>query len=147
MKPKHKRLTFVALAMVAAGAATALALTALGDGVAYFYGPGDLAEKHIGPERRLRIGGMVEVGSLVKEGTTVRFVVADNRARLPVTYTGVLPDLFAEGQGVVAEGHLTPAGTFAAREILAKHDENYTPREVVDALKKTGHWGDEYRKQ
>ena len=147
MTRKQRRLYFVLLGLLAIGAATALVLTAVGDGMVYFYTPSDLAAKHVGPDRRLRIGGLVEKGSVVKDGKMVSFVITDLTATLPVTYEGVLPDLFREGQGVVAEGKLDGKGGFVAAEVLAKHDENYMPKEVTDALKKSGHWQEEYQKK
>jgi cytochrome c-type biogenesis protein CcmE len=137
---KQRRLYFLVLAMLALGAATALVLTAMNDTLVYFYSPSDIQAKHVGPDRRLRIGGLVEKGSVVKHGEVVRFNVTDLAATLPVTFTGVLPDLFREGQGVVAEGRMDVQGTFHASEVLAKHDEKYMPKEVADALKKSGHW-------
>jgi cytochrome c-type biogenesis protein CcmE len=142
---KQRRLYFVLLGMLALGAATALVLTAVGDGMVYFYTPGDLQTKHVGPDRRVRLGGLVQKGSVIKDGSHVSFIVTDLTATVAVSYTGVLPDLFREGQGVVAEGKLDGQGTFQASEVLAKHDENYMPKEVADALKKSGHWQDEYQ--
>ena len=140
MTRKQRRLYFVFLGMLALGAATALVLTAFNDTMVYFYTPVDLQTKQVGVDRRLRIGGLVEKGSVVKQGETVRFVITDLTATLPVTYTGVLPDLFREGQGVVAEGKLDGKGLFHASEVLAKHDENYMPKDVAEALKKSGRW-------
>lgn len=140
MTRKQRRLYFLVLGMLAIGAATALVLTAMNDTLVYFYSPSDIQAKHVGPDRRLRIGGLVETGSVVKQGEVVRFNVTDLTATLPVTFTGVLPDLFREGQGVVAEGRLDGQGTFHASEVLAKHDEKYMPKEVADALKKSGRW-------
>lgn len=140
MTRKQRRLYFVFLGMLALGAATALVLTAINDTLVYFYTPTDILAKHVGPDRRLRLGGLVEQGSVVKQGETVRFTVTDLTASLPVTYTGVLPDLFREGQGVVAEGRLDGKGMFLASEVLAKHDEKYMPKEVSEALKKSGRW-------
>ena len=144
MTRKQRRLYFVLLGMLALAAATALVLTAVGDGMVYFYTPGDLQTKHVGPDCRVRLGGLVETGSVVKDGQHVSFTISDGVATVPVTYTGVLPDLFREGQGVVAEGRLDGQGHFVASEVLAKHDEKYMPKEVADALKKSGHWKDEY---
>ena len=144
MTRKQRRLYFVLLGMLALAAATALVLTAVGDGMVYFYTPGDLQTKHVGPDRRVRLGGLVETGSVVKDGQHVSFTISDGVATVPVTYTGVLPDLFREGQGVVAEGRLDGQGHFVASEVLAKHDEKYMPKEVADALKMSGHWKDEY---
>lgn len=140
---KKRRLYFVLLGMAALGAATALVLTAFNDNLVYFFSPTELmARNDITPERRLRIGGLVEEGSLQKQGKTINFRVTDTANAVAVSYTGILPDLFREGQGVVAEGKLAN-GVFVASEVLAKHDENYMPKEVVDALKAQGHWGDE----
>ncbi len=138
---KKRRLYLVLAGMLALGGATALVLTAFNDNLVYFYSPTELAEKQdIGPDRHLRIGGLVEEGSIEKKGEIVLFRVTDTANAIPVTYTGVLPDLFREGQGVVAEGKLGRDGVFAASEVLAKHDENYMPKEVVDALKAQGHF-------
>ncbi|HXP97099.1 MAG TPA: cytochrome c maturation protein CcmE [Telmatospirillum sp.] len=146
MTRKQRRLYFVFLGMLALGAAAALVLTAMNDTLVYFYTPSDLRTKHVSPDRRLRIGGLVEPGSVARQGDAVRFVVTDLTATLPVTYRGVLPDLFREGQGVVAEGKMDGEGLFHASEVLAKHDENYMPKEVADALKKSGQWQDEGKK-
>ncbi len=143
MTRKQRRLYFVLLGMLALGAATALVLTAINDTLVYFYTPADIQAKHVGPNRRFRLGGLVEKGSVVKKGETVDFKVTDLTASLAVTYTGVLPDLFREGQGVVAEGKLDGQGMFHASEVLAKHDEKYMPKEVSDALKKSGQWREE----
>lgn len=140
MTRKRRRLYFVLLGMLALGAAVALVLNALGDSMVYFYTPADLQAKHIPAGRRVRIGGLVEKGSVMKEGTTVTFRITDNTAVLPTTYTGILPDLFREGQGVVAEGRIGTDGVLHASEILAKHDEKYMPKEVAEALKKSGQW-------
>jgi cytochrome c-type biogenesis protein CcmE len=141
MKPKRRRLSFVVAGMVLLGAAAGLALYAMNDSLVFFYSPSDLATKQIPPGRTLRIGGLVETGSVVRDGgTAVRFRVTDMAATVPVVYSGILPDLFREGQGVVAQGTLGPDGVFVAAEVLAKHDENYMPKEVVDALKQSGRW-------
>ena len=140
MTRKQRRLYFVLLAMLALGGATALVLTALGDTLVYFYTPSEMAGKQIGPDRRVRIGGLVEKDSVAKDHETTHFVITDLTATLPATYTGVLPDLFREGQGVVAEGRLGKDGVFHASEVLAKHDEKYMPKEVADQLKKSGRW-------
>ena len=118
-----------------------LVLMALRDSIVFFYTPSEVAEKHLDAGQRFRLGGLVESGSLKRgEGTTVSFVVTDKRATLPVTYTGVLPDLFREGQGVVAEGMLNADGVFRADSVLAKHDEKYMPPEVAKKLKEQGVW-------
>jgi len=141
MKRKHKRLTFVIIAMALVGLATGLVLFAMGDGVSLFHSPTDIANKQPGPDQRLRLGGLVEEGSVVREegSALVRFVVTDLENTVPVTYEGLLPDLFREGQGIVAEGRMQ-GGVFVASEVLAKHDETYMPPEVADALKKSGQW-------
>jgi cytochrome c-type biogenesis protein CcmE len=140
MTRKQRRLILLALAMSALGGATAMVLVAFNDNLVFFYSPSELRAKAVAADRTVRIGGLVELHSLARDGTTVSFRVTDGAADLAVTYTGVLPDLFREGQGVVAEGRLRPDGSFLASTVLAKHDENYMPREVVDALKKSGHW-------
>jgi len=137
MKAKTQRFYLVIGAMAALGGAGALAFSTLGDKATYFYAPSDLAGK-APPINAIRLGGMVQAGSLVKKGETVTFIVTDNTKTLPVTYTGILPDLFREGQGVIAEGRIDPAsGVFTAETILAKHDEKYMPPEVAGAMRKT----------
>ncbi len=137
IKAKTQRLYLVIGAMVALGGAGALAFSTLGDKATYFYAPSDLAGK-APPVEAIRLGGMVQAGSLVKNGETVTFIVTDNNKTLPVSYTGILPDLFREGQGVIAEGKINPAsGVFTAETILAKHDEKYMPPEVAGAMRKT----------
>ncbi|MBF0561359.1 MAG: cytochrome c maturation protein CcmE [Alphaproteobacteria bacterium] len=140
MTRKQRRMAFVGLGMLALFAAAALVLSAFTDNLVFFYSPTDLIAKHVPEGRRLRIGGLVEKGSVVKEGTTVHFVITDLTTQTPVSFTGLLPDLFREGQGVVAEGKLGPGGVFLASNVLAKHDEKYMPPEVADALKKSGQW-------
>jgi cytochrome c-type biogenesis protein CcmE len=140
VKRKHKRLTFVALAMVLLGAAAALMLSAFKENIVFFYSPTDVVGKHIADGRRIRVGGLVEEGSVKKEpDAVVSFRVTDMATAVPVRYKGLLPDLFREGQGIVAEGRLEK-GTFMADEVLAKHDEKYMPPEVAEALKKSGTW-------
>jgi cytochrome c-type biogenesis protein CcmE len=147
MTRKRRRLYTVLASMVVLGAATALVLSAFEDNLVFFYAPSELPGKDIAPGQTIRIGGLVEEGSVERldDGLTVAFTVTDLTATVPVRFTGVLPDLFSEGQGVVAEGTLGPGGTFVARKVLAKHDETYMPREVEDALRKSGRWqgGDE----
>jgi cytochrome c-type biogenesis protein CcmE len=141
MTRKRRRLIALAAGLALLGAAAALALTALNDTLVFFYSPSEIGDKNLTAGRTFRIGGLVEEGSLATDGDgQVRFRVTDLKEAVPVTYKGVLPDLFREGQGVVAEGALGPDGTFAATEVLAKHDENYMPPEVADALKKSGRW-------
>ncbi len=140
---KRRRLAF-ALVLLAGGAgAAALVVAALKDNVLYFYSPSDVYARHVAPGVAFRIGGLVENHSVHKsDGTNLQFTVTDGHARVPVTFKGELPALFREGQGVVAMGRLTPSGTFEANQVLAKHDEKYMPPEVVDALKRSGHWKD-----
>jgi cytochrome c-type biogenesis protein CcmE len=141
MTRKQQRLGLLVLGMMALAGATALVLSAFSSNLVFFYSPSDLKKEAIGADRRLRIGGLVEDGS-VKRGQDSRviFRITDGKTDVAVVYRGVLPDLFREGQGVVAEGRLGSGGEFDAATILAKHDERYMPREVVDALKKSGHW-------
>ena len=134
---KRRRVQIVALAAVLLTVSAALIGFAMRDGISFFRSPSQVASAPPGPRETFRIGGLVEEGSLVEEGTTVRFVVTDGGAGVPVVYTGQRPDLFGEGEGVVALGRLA-GDTFEATEILAKHDESYMPREVVDALKEQG---------
>jgi cytochrome c-type biogenesis protein CcmE len=142
MTRKKRRLYAVLAGMAALGVATALVLFAFSDDLVFFYSPTDLQTKHVPMGRLLRIGGLVEDKSVTREdgGKTILFRVTDGAHTVGVAYTGVLPDLFREGQGVVAEGMLRPDGTFKATEVLAKHDEKYMPPEVAEALKKSGHW-------
>ena len=142
MTPKRRRLWLLLGSLGTLGIAAALVLTALNDNLVFFYSPTQVAEKNIGPDRRFRLGGLVEQGSVQKEGQLVRFTVPDTNKTVKVTYRGILPDLFREGQGVIAEGSIGADGVFTAREILAKHDENYMPPEVAKALKESGKWKD-----
>ena len=113
----------------------------LKDTIMFFYSPSEVVEKKIKPQTRFRLGGLVEKGSVKRDqGKTIRFNVTDNAESVRVSYTGTLPDLFREGQGVVTEGALDNAGTFIADNVLAKHDENYMPKDVADSLKKQGYW-------
>lgn len=140
MKPKHQRLVFVGVAIAIVGAAAGLMLNAFEDSVVFFHSPTDLVEKDIPTDRRMRIGGLVEDGSVAKPGdAVVEFRVTDTANAVPVVYRGLLPDLFREGQGVVAEG-VFENGVFKADEVLAKHDEQYMPPEVAEALKASGQW-------
>ena len=136
---KRRRLVLLVVGLAALGGATALVLSAFSDSLVFFYTPSELAAQHVGPGRALRVGGLVEDKSVRREGDEVSFRVTDGKTDMAVRYKGVLPDLFREGQGVVAEGRLA-AGAFIATSVLAKHDEKYMPREVVDALKKSGRW-------
>ncbi len=140
MTRKRRRLYMVLAGMLLLGGAVALVLAALEENLNYFYSPADLNTAP--PGRPIRLGGLVEEGSVQRkdDGLTVTFRITDLAESVPVTYKGILPDLFREGQSVITEGTLGPDGTFVAREVLAKHDENYMPPEVVDALKKSGQW-------
>ena len=137
---KRRRLYAVIVGMVIVAAGIGLILYNLSEGMRLFIAPSELAKAP--HDRPFRLGGLVETGSLKREsdGATVHFRITDKTTAVPVTYKGVLPDLFREGQGVVAEGRLGPDGGFVADEVLAKHDEKYMPREVVEALKKAGRW-------
>jgi cytochrome c-type biogenesis protein CcmE len=141
MTPKRRRLSIIIIGLVMLGTAAALVLTAFEDNLVFFFSPTDLKSKTVAAEQRIRIGGLVEEGSVKKseDGLVVNFRVTDLENALPVTFKGVLPDLFREGQGIIAEGRIVQ-GTFNASEVLAKHDENYMPKEVADALKKSGKW-------
>ncbi|MDP6342258.1 MAG: cytochrome c maturation protein CcmE [Alphaproteobacteria bacterium] len=142
MTRKQRRLSIVAGFMLTLGVAAALVLTAFEENIVFFYTPSQLAEKNIPPDRRLRLGGLVEEGSIGREadGVTITFRVTDTVEAVPVRFRGLLPDLFREGQGVVAEGSLSAEGIFVATGVLAKHDENYMPKEVAEALKEAGQW-------
>lgn len=138
---KKRRLILIASAVAALSLAMSLVLVALRDNIVFFYDPSELAQKPPEAGQRLRIGGLVKQGSLVRESSqTVHFAVTDTKQEIEVTYSGILPDLFREGQGVVAEGALGQDKLFHADSILAKHDERYMPRDVADALKKQGVW-------
>ncbi|WP_454745205.1 cytochrome c maturation protein CcmE [Ciceribacter selenitireducens] len=145
MTRKQKRLAVIAGGMSFIIAAVLLVMFAFGQSVAYFYMPADLEKTAVGPGTRIRLGGLVEEGSVVRgEGSTVKFSVTDGTATVPVTYVGILPDLFREGQGVVTEGKFEAgSNVFSADSVLAKHDENYMPKEVADRLKKDGVWQEE----
>ncbi|MEA2861112.1 MAG: cytochrome c-type biosis protein CcmE [Methylobacteriaceae bacterium] len=141
MTRRARRLTLIGTALCVFGVAVGLVLFALRDNIVFFYSPAEIEARHIAPGTRLRIGGLVEQGSFKRDqGRVVSFVVTDGKGSLPVTFSGLLPDLFREGQGIVAEGRLDQSGTFRADNVLAKHDERYMPREVADALKKQGVW-------
>jgi cytochrome c-type biogenesis protein CcmE len=138
---RSRRLALIAVALAVIGFAAGVALYALRDNIVFFYSPSEVAEKSAPPGTRLRVGGLVKPDTLVKlSGQNIVFVVTDGAHDLKVVYQGLLPDLFREGQGVVAEGVLAAPGELRAETILAKHDEKYMPREVVEALKKQGRW-------
>ena len=134
MKPRHKRLLAIVGGLAALGAAAALVLSAFQENLVFFFTPSQVAANEAPAGRTFRIGGMVEAGSVKREGVEVRFVVTDTAKSIPVLYSGALPDLFREGKGVVAQGQLGADGVFRAREVLAKHDENYMPPEAAHAL-------------
>ena len=140
MKAKHQRLVLALLAVVAIVGAALLAMSALKDQAAFFYAPGDIATNPPPVDRAVRLGGMVEAGSIERQpdGVSIRFVVTDGKATVPVRFTGVAPDLFREGSGVVAEGRFAPDMSFTADNLLAKHDERYMPPELAGAMQKSG---------
>jgi cytochrome c-type biogenesis protein CcmE len=147
MTRKQRRLALIGTAAVVLAIATALVLFALRDSIVFFNSPSDVIVKQIKSGTRLRLGGLVAPGSVVRDNQLdMHFEVTDGNRSITVAYHGILPDLFREGQGVVAEGVLEPGGAFRADTVLAKHDENYMPKEVADALKKQGHWKDDYGK-
>jgi cytochrome c-type biogenesis protein CcmE len=147
MTRKQRRGVLIGTALAVLGLAVGLVLFAMRDSIVFFYTPTEVAEKQLAPGTRFRLGGLVEDGSVVRsEGTNVRFVISDLAKQLPVTFTGVLPDLFREGQGVIAEGMLQNDGEFHADSVLAKHDEKYMPPEVAKKLKAQGVWrGDDVK--
>ncbi len=136
MKPRHKRITAIAVSVAALGIAAALVLSAFQKNLVFFFTPSQVAAHEAPQGRSFRIGGMVVPGSLKREGVNVEFTVTDTAKSMRVTYRGQLPDLFREGKGVVAQGQLGADGMFRASEVLAKHDENYMPPEAADAVKK-----------
>ena len=142
MTRKRLRLYQLSLSLTGVAVAAVLILTALQDDLLFFYSPTDLQAKPVAVDQRFRLGGLVAEESVerMEDGVTVAFTVTDLAHTIPVVYSGILPDLFREGQGVVAEGRLRPDGVFEASDVLAKHDETYMPREVADALKESGEW-------
>ena len=148
MHAARKQKLMIVLAILLGSAATVgLMVVAFREGMNVFYTPTEVAGGKVGARQNFRIGGMVKEGSLVKqglEGSRITFIATDTNEEIPVEYSGVLPDLFREGQGVVAEGALDASGVFKADTVLAKHDETYMPKDVADALKKQGHWKDDY---
>lgn len=141
MTRKNQRIALIVGGLAFLGIAAGLVLTAFEDSVVFFFSPTDLQAKPVDPERRIRVGGLVESGSVERgpADAEIRFNVTDGNTTLTVRYVGILPDLFREGQGIVAQGRLQNA-VFQADEVLAKHDETYMPKEVADALKEQGHW-------
>ncbi len=138
MKPRHKRFAILGGLLSAVGIVVALVLNAFQSNLVFFYSPSQIAAKEAPTARTFRVGGLVEAGSVKKEGTQVQFVITDIAKTVPVRYVGILPDLFKEGKGVVAQGQLKD-GVFEAREVLAKHDENYMPPEAAEALQRAQH--------
>ena len=148
MTRKQRRIVLIASGLGVLLVAVLLVLSALKDSIVFFNTPTDVAEKHVAPGSRIRLGGLVANGSVTRgDALSVRFEVTDGNRSIPVTFQGILPDLFREGQGVVAEGALDASGVFKADTVLAKHDETYMPKDVADALKKQGHWKDDYDKK
>ena len=147
MTRKQRRLVLIGSGIGVLALAAGLVLSALKDSIVFFNSPTDVIEKRIEAGTRIRLGGLVKPGTLARgEALTIRFELTDGKSAIPVAYQGILPDLFREGQGVIAEGALDGAGLFKAQTVLAKHDETYMPKEVADALKKQGHWKDDYGK-
>jgi cytochrome c-type biogenesis protein CcmE len=144
MTRRQRRLGLIGSGLGLGALALALMLYGLRDSIVFFNSPTDVVEKHVAPGTRIRLGGLVKPGSVVRgQNLAVRFEVTDGSNSIPVSFQGILPDLFREGQGIVTEGVVEP-GAFKADSVLAKHDENYMPKEVVDALKRSGHWENEY---
>ena len=139
---KQQRMLLVAMAVLLLGGATLLVMTALSDSVAFFATPSDIAEGRVEKDKNFRVGGLVVEGSVERTGDqgVVLFALTDQVNEVKISYQGILPDLFREGQGIVAQGRIGPDGVFVASEVLAKHDENYMPAEVADALKEAGMW-------
>jgi cytochrome c-type biogenesis protein CcmE len=148
MTRKRRRLVLIGSALGVLTLAAVLVLSALRESIVFFNSPTDVVEKKIAVGQRIRLGGLVKPGTLTRgEELNVRFEVTDGKSAIAVAYKGILPDLFREGQGVVTEGSLDQGGLFRASSVLAKHDETYMPKEVADALKKQGHWKDDYEKK
>lgn len=134
MKPRHKRIALIVGGLAAIGIASALVLSAFQSNLVFFYTPTQIVAGEAPKERAFRVGGLVKSGSLQRDGITAHFIVTDTAKEVPVAYTGILPDLFREGKGVVAQGKLGADGKFTASEVLAKHDENYMPPEAKHAV-------------
>ena len=147
MTRKQRRLVLIGGSLGVLALAAVLVLTALKDSIVFFNSPSDVVEKRVAPGTRIRLGGLVKPGTLERgDNLAIRFEVTDGNNGIKVAYQGILPDLFREGQGVIAEGALDQAGLFKADSVLAKHDEKYMPKEVADALKKSGHWQEDAAK-
>ena len=141
MTRKQRRLVLIGSSLGVLALAAVLVLSALKESIVFFNSPTDVVEKHVQPGSRIRLGGLVKEGTVQRgDNLAVRFEVTDGNRAIAVNYQGILPDLFREGQGVIAEGMLQPGGAFKADSVLAKHDEKYMPKEVVDALKRQGRW-------
>jgi cytochrome c-type biogenesis protein CcmE len=147
MTRKQRRLVLIGTGLAVLALAAVLVLTALKDSIVFFNSPTDVVEKQVKPGTRIRLGGLVQPGTLDRKDLDAQFEVTDGKTAIRVSYRGILPDLFREGQGVIAEGTLLDRTSFRADTVLAKHDETYMPKEVADALKKQGHWKDEYGKK
>lgn len=147
MTRKQRRLVLIGAGGLVLAVAAVLVLTALRDSIVFFNSPTDVIEKQVQPGTRIRLGGLVQPGTITRKDVDAVFDVTDGKNVVRVTYRGILPDLFREGQGVVAEGTLIDATSFRADTVLAKHDETYMPKEVADALKRQGHWKDDYGKK
>jgi cytochrome c-type biogenesis protein CcmE len=137
---KQKRLLIIAGIGAVLALALGLVLVALGNQIVFFYTPSEAAAKHVAVGQAIRLGGLVKDGSWKKDGDTNSFTLSDGKGEMMVKFIGILPDLFREGQGIVAEGSMAPDGSFTATNVLAKHDENYIPKQIVDDLKKRGEW-------
>ena len=140
MTRKQQRFTFIIVGLLLLGVAIALILTAMKDGISFFKTPTQIMTENLDPTTRLRIGGLVVIDSIERQNEVLTFQITDNNMNLNISYKGVVPDLFKQGQGVVLEGYLTPNKLFVADSLLAKHDENYMHKEVADSLKDQGHW-------
>ncbi|MGE3987167.1 cytochrome c maturation protein CcmE [Pseudorhodoplanes sp.] len=147
MTRKQRRLVLIGSGLVVLAVAAVLVLTALRDSIVFFNSPTDVVEKKVQSGTRIRLGGLVQPGTVIRKDVDATFDITDGKNVVRVSYRGILPDLFREGQGVVTEGTLIDATSFRADTVLAKHDENYMPKEVADALKKQGHWKDDYGKK
>ncbi len=146
MKPKHRRALWLTVAFLSFAAGVSGLLSVFNDNIVFFFSPTEVMAKDISPEQRIRVGGLIVKGSVVKKADVISFTVTDGANTLAIEYRGLPPNLFKEGVGIVAEGFLTPEG-FKATNLLAKHDENYMPPEVAKSLKESGHWKDQYGKK
>jgi cytochrome c-type biogenesis protein CcmE len=147
MTRKQRRLVLIGSGLLVLAVAAVLVLTALRDSIVFFNSPTDVVEKKLPAGTRIRLGGLVQPGTVIRKDVDATFDITDGKNVVRVSYRGILPDLFREGQGVVTEGTMIDVGSFRADSVLAKHDENYMPKEVADALKKQGHWKDDYGKK